>query len=396
MLMAGERRSGGLFAAAMLGALLAAGCGEQQAPEGRNAVNVALLIPSGGDLSSYGRECRRGAEVAWAQIGDARRDAGDSRLFLNIRDDHGDTKIALRTARQLFDVAKYLVLIGPMTNETAPLVATEMQERGVSLIVPTVDEEGLLRGRPNVVQLCLTSSSQGRLLARFVLEALKPAAASAVVVRPEGDREARALADGFSAEMRLRSPSFGLYECAVTDKDETGPVLSAVQGQRPGVVLAPLGPDELRAVVTRLRSAGETVPVVGAAYSYATRFLDEAPRPLGPVYVAAHFAPDDPRPAVVDFVNAYRRANKGETPSATAALCYDAMQLADLALRRAPRPRGGMPAPEDVGRTLKGGLALPDAVTGPLTVNADGSTEKPLTILAVDEAGPRFYNRVGP
>ena len=92
-------------------------------------------------------------------------------------------------------------------------------------------------------------------------------------------------------------------------------------------------------------------------------------------------------------------------PGAAAALTYDAVKLVDAALRRAmpPQPeksagrkKPNLPEPAAVGKALRDGTVLTDAVTGPITVKPDGSVSKPLFILRLDEVGARFHARVEP
>lgn len=383
-------------AVAVVGAAVAtAGCGEQQAPEAREALNVALFVPTTGELSSYGELCRAGAELAWDEIDKERAKAGEVRFWLNVRDDNSDSEAASTTARQLYEVAHFLAIVGPVSDDTVTAAAAQVRDHDVSVVTPTVETASLRTDHPNVIQLCLTSSQQGALMAKFVAETLKPTAKRALVVRPDGDTEMAALTAGFKA--RLGS-AFSVDE---VDTDPAN-VLDRVRQSKPGVVVAAVGPDGLRDLWEALRPAGISAPIVAGPHAYARRALGTTAKAMGEVYVAAHFALDEDRPAVRRFVEAFKKANKRKLPDAGAAITYDAVMLVNRALRQAMpgvRDESGkpaFPAPKAVGEALRNGEPLADAVTGPITVSADGSVTKPLFMLKLSEKGGRFFARVDP
>jgi len=383
---------------AVLGALLA-GCGEQQAPEAKGKLNVALIIPTTGELSSYGRQCRKGAELAREEINVARIAAGEVEVWLNIRDDHAETAAAEKTARQLYDVARFLAVVGPEATDSAVVVAGILQQHDVPVVVPTVEADGLRTGHENILQVSLTSSAIGRLLARFVTRDLRPAARRAVLVSDAGDTEAAALVGAFR---EAAGTGWAISAVEVkADPVDVAPAVRTVQAEQPGVVVAAVGAEEMGALIRGLRGAGETVPIVGGTHAVARSALAPMGLAMGEVYVAAHFAADENRRDVGDFVAAYQRANPGAVPGAAAALTYDAVKLVDAALRRAmpgtkdKKGRPTFPTPKAVAEALRN-LTLTDAVTGPIKVDKDGNVTKPLFILKVDEAGARVYARVEP
>lgn len=384
----------------------AGGCGEQQAPEARNALNAAFIIPTTGDLSSFGRQCRRGGELAWHEASAGRLKAAEVPLWLNIRDDHADTRAAARTARQLYDVAHFLAIIGPVARDTVEAAAREMLAPQVTVLTPTVESADLRSAFPNVIQLCLTTTEQGRLMARFVVGAMRdlhPGSAKALVVVQADDPGSLALADGFAAGAAALAPGFQTVRRDVWgDAPDVAGVVEAVVAEKSGVVVAAVDAEVMGALLPALRQAGQTVPILGGAHAYARNILAFTGAAMGETYVAAHFAPDDERPQVRAFVQAYAQAYDGEVPSAAAALTYDAVKLLDAALRRAmpggtdDRGLPAFPSPEAVGRALRDGRTADDTVTGPITIHEDGRVTKPLVILKLDETGAHFHARVEP
>lgn len=240
------------------------------------------------------------------------------------------------------------------------------------------------------------------MLARFVAGRLKPARNRVLVVVPAVEPDAAALAEGFTKALPQGDNPLETVRIEIqSDTADVAKVVAAVKREGPGVVLAPMSAEGFGMLIEALRRAGEEVPLVGCSRSLSRVALPPIEVPIGDVYVPAHFAPDQDRKAVREFVSAYKERFGGSQPGAAAALAYDAVQLVDAALRKAMpggvdeegNPR--FPTPEAVNEALRG-LSLEEAVTGPLTIGADGSITKPLCILRVDSTGGHFHTAVAP
>lgn len=145
-------------------------------------------------------------------------------------------------------------------------------------------------------------------------------------------------------------------------------------------------------VVPLLRAAGYAGPILGGDGYDADATWTGHPD-LTDVYFTTHvyLGDDSTNPAVQAFLGAYAAAYPGQTPSAFAALGYDAVNLIAAALERA-----GAVSPEAVLAGLSG-LEGFDGVTG--TIGFRGSDRIPtksVTILRVVDGIQTFVREVTP
>jgi ABC-type branched-subunit amino acid transport system substrate-binding protein len=91
---------------------------------------------------------------------------------------------------------------------------------------------------------------------------------------------------------------------------------------------------EIGLIARQARQLGLTLPLLGAGSWESPRLLEIGGEALEGSYYFGHFSPDDPRPAVQDFVRAYK-SRFGQIPDAFAALAFDATGVLVDAIGRA-------------------------------------------------------------
>ena len=107
--------------------------------------------------------------------------------------------------------------------------------------------------------------------------------------------------------------------------------------------------------------------------------------------MTTHYAPDDPRPAVVDFRARYK-AKFGEDPRSTAALSYDAVLLYKLAVEKA-----GKWDDEAIRMALAGMKDITTLVTAPIfSMDETGTGIKALTVVRAENGQWVFDAVVNP
>jgi len=105
-------------------------------------------------------------------------------------------------------------------------------------------------------------------------------------------------------------------------------------------------------------------------------------------YFSNHFAPDEPRQEVQDFVKKYK-TKYGYTPDALAALAYDATNVLIYAIKEA-----GLDDPIEVKDALAN-ITL-NGITGLITFDDQHNPVKSVIILAVKENEVKFETLINP
>jgi branched-chain amino acid transport system substrate-binding protein len=151
-------------------------------------------------------------------------------------------------------------------------------------------------------------------------------------------------------------------------------------------------PEEAPKGVELLRQMGFSMPILGGD-GFDSEDLWQKHRDLGNVFFTTHayLGSDNPDPQVAAFSKAYVRAYPGSTPTAFAALGYDAARLLMTAVAEA-----GSSDPDDVRRALSG-IRQFQGVTGTISY-PDGSRipSKSVTILQIEQGHRRLVTNLLP
>jgi branched-chain amino acid transport system substrate-binding protein len=107
-------------------------------------------------------------------------------------------------------------------------------------------------------------------------------------------------------------------------------------------------------------------------------------------YFTNHYSPDEDRPEVKAFVDAYKKKYNGKTPDAMAILGYDAMRIMADAIQRAGKTNG-----KAIRDALAATKAFPGA-SGKITMDANRNAQKPIVILKIEGDKTHFVGSVQP
>ncbi len=128
-------------------------------------------------------------------------------------------------------------------------------------------------------------------------------------------------------------------------------------------------------IARQARAKGITVPLTGGD-GWVSEDLKNAGDALNGCYFSDHYAREDPRPEVQEFLKHYQ-AEYGRTPDSMAALGYDAARLLFDAMDRAPSLKGkDLAAAINSTKNFKG-------VTGIITLDENRNPRKVAVIQKV-------------
>jgi branched-chain amino acid transport system substrate-binding protein len=151
-------------------------------------------------------------------------------------------------------------------------------------------------------------------------------------------------------------------------------------------------PEEAPRGVALMRRMGFSAPILGGD-AFDSEDLWQKHRELGNVFFTTHayLGPDNPDPQVAAFRKAYVHAYPGSTPTAFAALGYDAARLVMAAFAEA-----GSSDPDAVRRALSG-IRKFQGVTGTISYPAGSRIpSKSVTILRIERGHRRLVTNLLP
>jgi branched-chain amino acid transport system substrate-binding protein len=300
-------------------ALLLAGCSSRS---GSDTILIGHIAPMS---TPAGEHAKQGILLAVEETGEMIKVGGQKVTVLHV-DSHGDPAVAQAEAVRLAGVNKVAAVLIDADPGTVERVAKELEQYGIPVLTPAV-----LSAPPsgeNLFTVNLTAPRQGRALARYAAQQLKPA--HFAVLSDQRSADAVALSAAFVKEMPKNGPRDEQWNF---DKPADFPDLSArVKKAQLDAVLFAGSPIDLPALGTELQKADIHGPVL-----FGGDDLSAIPAEAREdVYLATSFAPESDD-VDKDFVRKYRDKFH-EAPDIHAALAYESARLLFKAMNQTKTP----------------------------------------------------------
>lgn len=165
--------------------------------------------------------------------------------------------------------------------------------------------------------------------------------------------------------------------------------LTSIRESKPDVVFLPGYYTDAANVVLQARKLGLKVPFLGGDGWDSEKLAEIGGKAVEGTYYSNHYAHEDPRPEVQNFVSKYK-AKYGAVPDGLAALGYDAAGVLFAAMEKAPSLDG---------KTLASAInATADypGVTGRITIDAQRNARKSAVVVEMKGGIPVFVATVAP
>jgi branched-chain amino acid transport system substrate-binding protein len=354
-----------LVALTLSSALLLSACGGSD-----DTVRLGVIGPLTGDYSMYGVSVRNGAQLA---VDELNADGGILGLDVELiaYDSKGDAVEGVNAYNRLLDQDEIHALIGATFSGVTLAIKELAITDGLPILTPTATHPDVTLDAPNIFRACYTDSYQGSVAAVFVDETLE--ADTVAVLYNRDDAYSEGLAIAFTTEAELRGLTVLEYTFG-GQEDDYNVVLTSIDASAAEVVFLPGYVAEVGAILTQANDLGIDIPFVGGD-GWDSIEMDYAAVAEGN-YFLNHYAKTDESAIVQNFVNNYT-AEFGESPSALAALAYDAVYAMALAMENA----GSLDFDEVVAALAN--INLEVAVTGSIIFDADGNPIKSVTIIQI-------------
>ncbi len=135
----------------------------------RKKMQIGLLAPVSGDNSDIGKYTVHAVQLAVENY----NKENSSKIKLIISDTRGNMVETVKKMREMIDIHKIDIIIGPMLSSNATVAAAMLMERpDVVMISPTATDDGIAGLSKNVFQLNVTLGVLGKKIARYAVENL--------------------------------------------------------------------------------------------------------------------------------------------------------------------------------------------------------------------------------
>jgi branched-chain amino acid transport system substrate-binding protein len=388
-------RSGATGLAA--GALLLLGCerkAETVAPASAQTAAAAETVVIGavgsltGPEAHFGLDTRDGVALA---IEEANADGGvgGKKLVLRSYDAQSKPEEAANAAMRLVMHDRVALVIGENASSNTLAMAPAVARAQVPLISPSATNPRVTsEGGPYVFRVCFVDTFQGEAMAAFVRRNLGLTRV-AVLTDLKSDYSI-GLADVFRRRFRELGGQVISEESYAKGDSDFRALLTRVKARRPEAIFIPGYYSDAGPIAHQARELGiQAVLLGGDGWESGGKLVELGGSAVEGAYFSTHFSPDNPSPAVQNFIGRYR-ARYGKLPDSLGALGYDAARVGIDALRRSASP-GGPALREAVAATHDF-----EGVTGRISFGPDRNAVKSAVVVRLAEGKPVFVAEVSP
>lgn len=317
------------FLAVTSAALLAATAfsGQSMAAD---TVKIGVNVPLTGFAAADGKSALTGIELAVEQ---ANSDGGinGKQIELVVYDDQASPKEAAPIATKLIEQDKVAVGISGSYSGSTRAASGIFQAAGVPYIAAYAIHPDITKSGDFVFRTSFMGEVQGRAGAKLIGETLGAKKVSVITLKNDFGQS---LAAGF----KEKAGEFGItiageYEYSIKDR-QFGPIVAKVKSDNPDAIYASgyfftAGP-----LVTQLRAAGITAPVIGQEGYDSEKFIDIAGAAAEGVIITTSLDRDSDSAETKSFIAAFEK-KAGFKADMVGASGHTAAKVAIAALRKA-------------------------------------------------------------
>jgi len=338
---------------------------------------VGLAAPFTGDYATYGASHQAGADIAMAEL-NAAGGVNGGQVSTELGDDLGDPKQAVLVAQKFIDDSSILIVDGHMFSGATIAAAPKYQTAGLPMISPSATNPDITSLGSFIWRICMTDAVQGKGLADYSVSTLGK---KNIAIMYDSSDYGRGLADAYASGVTAAGGTIAGKEQYATGDTDFKAQLTKLKGKNPDLLFLSGYYPEGAKIAQQARELGMTVQMLGSD-GYAS---DELPKLGGAavegMLVSTFFDYTKADPAVQKFVEAYKAANNGTNPDWFAANSYDVIMLAAQAAKNAGK--NDRTAINDA----LGSIGTYQGISGPITFDANGDVQKPLSIVIVKDGG---------
>ena len=337
----------------------------------QDTIKIGFNVPLTGFAASDGKSALNGAQLAVDQA-NAAGGVNGKQIELVVYDDQASPKHAVPIATKLIQKDKVVIGISGSYSGSTRAAAGVFQSAKIPYISAYAVHPDITRAGDYVFRTSFMGEVQGRAGAKLVGETLGKK--RAVIIALNND-----FGTSLSAGFKEKAADFGItiineYDYSIKDR-QFGPIVAKVKADNPDVIYATgyfftAGP-----LVSQLRAAGITVPIIGQEGYDSQTFIEIAGAASEGVIITTSLDRDSDSPEARDFITQYEKKYKHKTDM-VAASAHTAVKIAVAAMAKS-----GSTDPKMLRDTIAG-IKI-KASTGEISFNKLGEVIKDVQVQVV-------------
>ena len=379
--------------AIMMGALTGCG-GSKGAGNAGDTIKVGALLEMTGGSASFGISSKAGIDLALKKINE-KGVLGGKKLSLVVADNKSEASESTNGMQKLISQDKVVAVIGPNISSGVIAAGAINNSAKVLGITPmgtnpdvTVDPK-TGKTRAYNFRTCFIDPFQGTVMASYVSKELNLKKA-AILVDNTSDYS-KGLTQFFKENFEKNGGAIVAEEAYLQKDTDFKATLTKIKADAPDFIYIPGYYQEVGLIVKQAREMGINVPIAGGDGWDSAKLPEIAGKAaLNNTFFSSLYSPDDASDLNKNFVEEFKKANKGANPDVFAALAYDSTMLVAQAIEDAKSAEPAKIA--EAMAKIKGFKG----VSGEVTFNEQHNPIKSAVIIEHKDGAQTFKAKVNP
>ena len=354
------------------------------------AESDTILIGEYGSMtgaeSTFGQSTHNGVQLAVDEKNAAGGIKG-KKIEVKLYDDQGKTQEAGTAVTRLITQDKVVAIIGEVASSRSLAGGRVAQQYGIPMISPSSTNAAVTEIGDMVSRVCFVDSFQGYVSAKFARDNLK--LSKAALIYDQGQAYSKGLKDDFAREFQKMGGAITTEQAYGGGDADYSAQLTSIRESKPDLVFLPGYYTDAANVVLQARKLGLRVPFIGGDGWDSEKLAEIGGKAIEGSYYSNHYAHEDPRSEVQNFVKKYKEKH-GSTPDGLAALGYDAAGVLFAAMEKAPSLNG-----KDLAQAINTTTDYA-GVTGKITIDAQRNARKSAVVVQMKGGVPVYVATIDP
>ncbi len=252
-------------------------------------------------------------------------------------DDAGKQTEAATAVTRLINDSNAVAILGEVASSLSLAGGPIAQKAGIPMISPSSTNPDVTDIGDYIFRVCFLDDFQGWVVAKFASDNLK--AKKVAILYDQSQAYSSGLADFFEKAFKEMGGSIATRQAYTGGNLEISSQLQQIKNASPDAIFLPGYYSDAGTIIRKAREAGIKAVFLGGDGWDSEELPKIAGDSINGNYFANHYAPEEPRPEVKNFVDKYR-AEYGARADGLAALGYDAALVLFDAMDRAPSLKG--------------------------------------------------------
>ncbi len=365
----------------------------------KTIIKIGINAPLTGDIPKVG-EGSKFAAMMWLEdiekaggleVGGKKYD-----VELVIEDNESKAESAVKANTKMISQDDVIAIVGPQSSSQAVPAGEVANKYKTVMISPWSTNPNTTLDRPYVFRGCFLDPFQGPVVSNFISDefGFKKAA---VLYDVAADYQ-KGLAEEFKKawEKRHGAGSIVAYESFTTKDTDFSSQLTKIIRSGAQVLFAPQYYNEVPLVVNQAKELGWKGPIVGSDSWGSTETVQLCGKACYGLYFSTHYAAAGATGATKAFIDRYNDTY-GYIPDDVAALTWDALGLAEQAIKDAGKITGIIGKDRQAVRDALANIKNFAGITGNMTFTQEGDPIKCAVIVKINDKGEyEFFKSICP